>query len=158
MARNIADALTRLRPAGADRFEQNLASFTAEMDTRYAEWKKRMAPYRHAHIVAYHNQWPYFEEAFDLIIADFLEPKPGIPPTPSQLASTIRHMQQDNMKIIIIAPYYKQDAADLVVRRLDGVVVPLASSVGAYEGVDSIFDLFEFNVNANDRSFKATTN
>ena len=65
-------------------------------------------------------------------------------------------MQEDNLKVLIIAPYFKQDAAEMVVGRVDGIVVPLASSVGAYEGVDSIFDLFDYNVDAMVKAFEAT--
>ena len=102
-------------------------------------------------------QWPYFEEAFGLDIADFLEPKPGIPPSPSQLALIIRRMRQDNLRVLIIAPYYKHDAANLVVSRVNGVVVPLASAVGAYDGIDTIFDLFEYDVELMINAFKSST-
>lgn len=103
IAQNIEAALTRLLPSNKTQFEENLESFRIRLDNKFVEWKERMAPYRGAHIIAYHDQWPYFEEAFDLDIADFLEPKPGIPPTPSQLALIIRHMQQENLKVLIIA-------------------------------------------------------
>ncbi|TDI71702.1 MAG: zinc ABC transporter substrate-binding protein [Bacteroidetes bacterium] len=157
MARNITNALTRLLPANKSRFEENLEQFSTRLDLKFIEWKERMAPYKGAHIIAYHNQWPYFEEAFGLDIADFLEPKPGIPPTPSQLALIIRHMQQDNLKVLIIAPYFKHDAANLVVSRVNGVVVPLASSVGAYEGIDTIFDLFEYDIELMINAFSSST-
>ena len=157
VARNITNALNRLSPSNKSQFDENLERFSTRLDSLYVEWKERMEPYRGAHIVAYHNQWPYFEEAFGLDIADFLEPKPGIPPTPSQLALIIRHMQQDNLKVLIIAPYYKQDAANLVVSRVNGVVVPLASSVGAYDGIDTVFDLFDYNVELMVNAFESAT-
>lgn len=146
VAKNIADALTRLIPSDESRFENNLESFRIRLDQKYAEWKERMSPYNGAHLVAYHNQWPYFEEAFGLHISNFLEPKPGIPPTPSHLAFIIRHMRQMNLRILVIAPYYKQDAANLVGSRVNGIVVPLASSVGSYDGIDTIFDVFDYNI------------
>jgi len=147
IASNIYDGLVRLRPGDQATFKANLDRFDARMDEKSAEWKAKMAPFAGSRIVAYHNQWPYFEEAFGLEIVDFLEPKPGIPPTPNQLAEVIQHMKHDNLKILIIAPYYKRDAADLVVSMVGGAVVPLASSVGAFKGIDTIFDLFDYNVN-----------
>lgn len=146
IAQNIHDALVRLRPESREVFSANLRRFNERLDAKMAEWSRIMAPYRGAKIIAYHNQWPYFEERFGLRIVDFLEPKPGLPPTPSQLAKVIRIMQQQNIRVIIIEPYFKQDAAELVARKVDGKVVLLASSVGAFKGVDSYFDLFDFNL------------
>lgn len=157
IAENISNALKRLAPSNTSEFDSNLSEFRSRMESKMVEWRERMAPYRGAHIIAYHNQWPYFEEAFGLDIADFLEPKPGIPPTPSQLALIIRHMQADDLKVLIIAPYFKADAAEMVVGRVNGVVVPLASSVGAFDGIDSIFDLFDYNVDVMINAFEHTT-
>ncbi|MFQ5568376.1 MAG: metal ABC transporter substrate-binding protein [Rhodothermales bacterium] len=146
MAQTIYDALARLQPESQPYFAENLKRFNETLDEKRAEWQAKMQPFQGTEIIAYHNQWPYFEEAFGLTIVDFLEPKPGIPPTPSQLAKVIGIMQRENIKIIIISPYFKADAAELVTRKVDGTVVTLASSVGAFSGIDTYFDLFDYNV------------
>lgn len=158
VAQNIYEGLSSVRPERQQAFSENLDLFNRRMEQKMSEWKDKMAPFEGSRIMAYHNQWPYFEEAFGLEIVDFLEPKPGIPPTPSQLAKVIRRMQQDNLKVLIIAPYYKQDAAKMVVGRLNGTVVTLASSVGAFDGVDSIFDLFDYNVDLMVQALRSSTN
>ncbi|WP_456427050.1 metal ABC transporter substrate-binding protein [Rhodocaloribacter sp.] len=146
IARNIFDGLVRLQPESKAYFAENLRRFEDRVDVKIAEWEARMRPYRGTKIIAYHNQWPYFVRHFGLEIVDFLEPKPGIPPTPSQLAKVIRTMQAQGLKVIIISPYYKPDAANLVARKVDGKVVTLASSVGAFKEVKTYFDLFDYNV------------
>lgn len=146
IAKNIYDALVRLRPEARDEFDTNLAVFNETLDEMIRNLGVRMALFRGARIMAYHNQWPYFEAAFGLDIVDFLEPKPGIPPTPSQLAKVIRTMERENLRVIIIAPYFKKDAAELVARNVNGIVVTLASSVGAFPEVETYFDLFDYNV------------
>jgi zinc/manganese transport system substrate-binding protein len=148
IARNIRDALVRQEPDQREYFDANLARFVEEIDSRMAQWRESMRPYEGTSIVAYHNQWPYFEQAFGLRIAGFLEPKPGIPPTPKQLAYVIGLMDQQQISVIVISPYYQHDAADLVARKTGGVVVPLATSVGSFDGVETYFDLFDYNVNA----------
>ncbi len=146
IAQNIHDALVRLQPEDQDYFTANLQGFNLRLDTKISEWKTRMQPFQGSTIIAYHNQWPYFEAAFGLEIAEFLEPRPGIPPTPSQLAKVIRLMQQEEITVIIISPYYKPDAAELVARNVDGKVVIMASSVDAFPEVMTYFDLFDYNV------------
>lgn len=146
IAQNIYEALARLQPENEAVFAANLQRFNQTLDAKIAEWQAQMQPYWGAKIIAYHNQWPYFAEAFGLEIAEFLEPKPGLPPTPSQLAKVIQLMEQQHVKVLIISPYYKPDAAELVARKVGGTVVTMASSVGAFPDVKTYFDLFDYNV------------
>jgi zinc/manganese transport system substrate-binding protein len=146
IADNIAETLIRLEPSARADIEANLQQFKDEIDRRLQGWLEAMAPYEGTRIIAYHNEWPYLEERFGLEIVDFLEPKPGIPPTPSQLAKIIRLMGQDDLDIIITSPYFKTDNADLVARKTGARVVVLATSVGAFEGIDDYFDLFDYNI------------
>ena len=157
VAKNIYDGLVRQRPGSQQAFSANMDRFNARLDEKIGQWKAQMAPFVGSRIIAYHNQWPYFEQAFGFEIVDFLEPKPGIPPTPSQLAKVIRLMEHDNLKVLIIAPYYKKDAADLVVSMVDGTVVVLASSVGAFDGIETIFDVFDYNVGLLLAAFRSST-
>lgn len=156
IAKNIRDGLVRLQPADEAYFDANLARFNAELETKLAEWNAAMLPYVGTKIVAYHDQWPYFENAFGLDIVEFLEPKPGIPPTPSQLTKVMDTMRQQDVSVIIISPYYKTDTADLVVRQVGGHVLVLAPSVEAFDDVDTYFDVFEYNVGLLVDAFKAS--
>lgn len=146
VARNIFDALVRLRPQDRSYFESNLAAFVEHLDSKGSEWLAKLEPYKGASIIAYHNEWPYFEERFGLRIAEFLEPKPGIPPSPSQLARVIGLMKREDIRVIITSPYFKKDAAELVARKTGGVVITLATLVGAEPEIRDYFDLFDYNV------------
>ncbi len=146
IAQNIYNCLIRLDPDHRDAFKANLQRFNETMDAKIKEWTAKAAVFKGTKVIVYHNEWPYFEQRFGIIITDFLEPKPGIPPTPSQLAKVIGEMKRDNMKIIINSPYFTSDAADLVARNAGGKVVTLATSVGAYEGIKTYFDLFDYDV------------
>jgi zinc/manganese transport system substrate-binding protein len=147
IARNICDVLVRLDRENESLFKMNLAKFNEKIDAKIKEWTTKMQPFKGTRIIAYHNEWVYFEQRFGLQIVDFLEPKPGIPPSPSQLAKVINEMKRDKMKLIITSPYFTTESAELVARTLGGKVVTLATSVGADAGIKSYFDLFEFNVN-----------
>lgn len=146
IAKNIFNGLVQLQPEERSYFETNLERFTQETDARIAAWLARMEPHAGARIIAYHNSWPYLAERFGLVVVDFLEPKPGIPPTPSQLAKIIRLMSNEGIRVIIIEPYFKSDAPDLVARKTDGQVVVLATSVGADASIKDYFSLFDYNV------------
>jgi len=146
IARNIYDALVRLSPEDQTYFAAKLKKFDDQIDAKLKDWTAKMQPFKAKKIMAYHNEWPYFEQRFGLQIVDFLEPKPGIPPTPSQLAKVITEMKRDGIKIIITSPYFTAESAALVARNAGGKVVTLATSVGADPSIKTYFDLFDYNV------------
>jgi len=146
IARNIFETLVRLDPDHRSIYESNLKKFTETLDAKTKVWVAKMLPYAGTKIIAYHNEWPYFEQRFGLQVVDFLEPKPGIPPTSSQLLKVINEMKRDQIKIIIISPYFTTESADLVARNTGGKVVTLATSVAASEQIKTYFDLFDYDI------------
>ena len=147
IAKNICDGLIKVSPANKIYFEANLKTFDDKIDLKMKEWLTKMAPYKGSKIIAYHNEWCYFEECFGLKIVDFLEPKPGIPPTPSQLVKVINECKADKIKVIISSPYFTSSSADVVSKQAGTKTLVLATSVGAFDTIKNYFDLFDYNVN-----------
>jgi ABC-type Zn uptake system ZnuABC Zn-binding protein ZnuA len=146
IAQNILDGLLRLDGKNESYYRNNLKKFDESLDAKVKEWTGRMLPYKGRKIIAYHNEWVYFEQRFGLQIGDFLEPKPGIPPTPSQLAKVINEMKRDNERVIITSPYFTSESAELVARNVGGKVVTLATSVGAEPSIKTYLDVFDYNI------------
>ncbi len=146
IAKNICEKLVKLSPENQAYFSANLKRFEEEIDRRTAEWVKKLSPLRGVPVIAYHNEWPYMEERFGFTIEDFLEPKPGIPPTPSQLVKVISTVKSKKIPIIITSPYFMLDAAEMVSKETGARIAVLATSVGAFDGVNTYYDLFDYNV------------
>jgi ABC-type Zn uptake system ZnuABC Zn-binding protein ZnuA len=146
MSAAIAEALVRLVPERRREIEAAQARFVADLRVRLDAWTARLAPHRGAALVAYHNSWPYLARAFGLVVQEFLEPKPGIPPSPSHIASVIQTMRRSGVKIILVEPYFSRKVPDLVAARTEATVVELLPSVGGKREVDTYFDLFDYNV------------
>ena len=147
IAKNICDGLSRVSPENKNYFEANLKTFNDKIDGKLREWSSKIAPYKGAKIIAYHNEWCYFENRFGLKIVDFLEPKPGIPPTPSQLVKIISEVKANNIKVIITSPYFSASSSDVVARQTSAKTLVLATSVGAFDEVKNYFDLFDYDIN-----------
>lgn len=158
IAQNIYDGLIRLEPGNQVEFQKNLENFNRKIDEKAAEWEEAMRPYAGSKIVAFHDSWPYFEERFGLQIVTFIEPKPGIPPTPKYLVEVIQTMLEQNVKVIIISPYYSKKSAELVASKVGGEVVELATSVDAYPEIQSYFDLFDYDLKKLIETFKNSGN
>jgi zinc/manganese transport system substrate-binding protein len=105
-----------------------------------------MAPYRGSKIIAYHNEWVYFERRFGLQIVDFMEPKPGIPPSPSQLVKVISEVNANKIKVIISSPYFTTSSSDVVAKQTGVKELTMATSTGAFPGIKNYFDLFDYDI------------
>ncbi|MDZ7359792.1 MAG: metal ABC transporter substrate-binding protein [candidate division KSB1 bacterium] len=146
IAENICAALSRLQPQNEAYFKSNLEAFTKKIDAKVAEWQALMQPYNGVKIVAFHNSWPYFDERFGFDIVAFIEPKPGIPPTPKHLAAVIDQMNQIGVKVIIVEPYYSKDPCNLVASKTGAKVLELATAVDGAPEVKSYLDVFDYNL------------
>lgn len=156
VAENIYHTLVELDPENEQAYSRNLEAFKQRIDEKMSEWQSMMEPYNGSEIIAYHNEWVYFEERFGLEIAGFLEPKPGIPPTPSQLVKVIDLMKNRNINIIINSPYFSNDSPDVVARNTDARIVQLATMTGGYEEIEDYFDLFDYNIGQMVEAFRQT--
>ena len=79
-----------------------------------------MAPYKGAKIVTYHRSWPNFAEAFGLDVVGYVEPKPGIPPSPSHTLDLMQEMKRQNIKIIMVEPYFDLKTPNAIAREVGG--------------------------------------
>ena len=86
----ILAALVELRPADKQIFEANRAAFLSRLDDKIAEWERALNPYRGTKVVVVHDSWAYFAERFGLQIVAAVEPNPGIPPSPAELAAAVQ--------------------------------------------------------------------
>jgi zinc/manganese transport system substrate-binding protein len=146
IGRNIANGLERLDPGNKTFYETNLNTFFNRIDTKMKEWQAKMAPFRGAKIIAYHNEWVYFEKRFGLQVVDFMEPKPGIPPSPSQLVKVIKEVQSNKIKVIISSPYFTTSSSDVVAKQTGVKELTLATSTGAFPAIKTYFDLFDYDI------------
>lgn len=93
-------------------------------------WLGKLAPFQGAKIVTFHRSWTYFASRFGLVVADELEPKPGIPPSPKHLVEVVRRVKADKIKVLLMEPFYPRKPADLVARRSGIQVLVCANCVG----------------------------
>ncbi len=146
IARNICNGLIRISPENKTYFEANLKIFNETIDLKLKSWNAAMAGFRGSKVIAYHNEWCYFENRFGLKIVDFMEPKAGIPPTPSQLIKIIKLVKENNIKVIISSPYFTTSSSDVVTKQTGAKTVILATSVGAFDTIKDYYQLFDYNI------------
>jgi zinc/manganese transport system substrate-binding protein len=143
VAREIADHLRQVDPKNAATYAGNLSRFTARIDAKTAEWQRQLAPYRGSRIVTYHKDFVYFADRFGLKIIEELEPKPGISPSPSHLASVIGTMKAQNAHVILVQPYQRRKTAETVARQTGATVLDMPQQPGARPGTTTYFEMMD---------------
>jgi len=136
VAQTIAKGLQQVDPSNTGVYQTNLKAFTEKLDQKIDQWQKRIAPFRGTAIVAYHNTWLYFARRFQLKSELFLEPKPGIPPTPASLAEVIAKMKQQKIKVILVEPYQNRRTAEAVAADTGARVLDFTQYPGGQKGTD----------------------
>ena len=137
VAAHICNAFSTLDAKSAEYFRGNLARLNEQLDAKLAEWTKLLEPNRGKRLVTYHNSWPYFARRFGLRMDLYLEPKPGIPPTPSHLAEVIETMKTENIRVIIVEPYLNHKTAEAVAAHTDATVLDFAPYPGGAKGTEA---------------------
>ena len=143
VAQHIAQAFTAVDPPNAATYDANYKKFEATINAKLQEWGTAMLPFKGQHVVAYHDSWPYFAHRFGVEIDIFLEPKPGIPPSPSHLAEVIEQMKAQQIKAIIVEPFHDRKIAEKVASATGAKVVDFAQFPGAFPSTDTYVKLID---------------
>ena len=148
VARHLSEVFAELDPPGASSYRENLAAFEQRLGRRMTEWQAKLGPYRGKPIVTYHNTWRYFADRFGLVSDLFLEPKPGIPPSPPHLAKVIETMQSRGIKVMLVEPFQSRKTAETVASHTGARVVDVAQFPGALPSTDDYLSLMDAVVKA----------
>ena len=148
IAAAIRDKLSEVSPADAATFARRYDDFDRRLSAAETRWDAAMAPYRGAKVVTYHRSWPNFMERFGLEVIGYVEPKPGIPPSPLHIIQLIEEMKRDDVALIVVEPYFNLRTPEAIVNQLTGGrVLVLAPSVGGVDEVTDYIQLFDYDVN-----------
>lgn len=146
IAKALADKFSELRPADATYFQQHYADFDKRLAAAEKVWEAKMAPYRGRKVITYHRSWPNFCDRFGLDVVDYVEPRPGIPPTPSHTLELINTMKRENIKAILVEPYFDLRTPNAIANATGGMVLQIMPSVGGLKQITNYFQLFDYNI------------
>ena len=157
IAAAIRDKFSELSPADKAYFAQRYSDFDKRLADAEKKWDATMAPYKGTKIVTYHRSWPNFVERFGLDVIGYVEPKPGIPPSPSHTLELIDEMKRQNVKVILVEPYFDLKTPQSIANQVGGKVLVLAPSVGGTKEATDYITLFDYDVNTLATALKAIT-
>ncbi|GAC1622098.1 MAG: zinc ABC transporter substrate-binding protein [Candidatus Acidiferrum sp.] len=156
IAKGIQIKLSEMRPADAAYFAQRYDAFEKHLKESELQWQAQMKPYAGRKVVTYHRSWPNFAEHFGLNVVGYVEPRPGIPPSPQHTVELIGQMKRDGVKIIMVEPYFDLKTPNSIARDTGGKVVVLMPSVGGEKEITDYFKLFDYDIAKLKQAFDET--
>jgi ABC-type Zn uptake system ZnuABC Zn-binding protein ZnuA len=155
IAQALAKKLSEIRPQDASYFEDRFQLFSKRLSDAERAWDAEIKPYRGRGVVTYHRSWSYFLKRFALVSAGEIEPQPGIPPNRSHTTELIALMKSENVKVILVEPYFELNTPNEMARKTGAGVVIMPSSIGAAKGVSDYFQLLEHDLALLTRAFQS---
>ncbi len=146
MAEAITSKLQDVDPANVAYYENNKKTFLTQLENKIAEWKNLCSHCRGQEIISYHEDIAYFADFLGLKAEQFLEPKPGIPPTPKHLQFLEEYVKAHQVKAIVLPSYYAKSAAETLANRVGAKVVTIAQEPGEVPNTDDFFGFFDHNL------------
>jgi zinc/manganese transport system substrate-binding protein len=146
VAQALRDKLSAMSRADAPYFATRYEDFDKRLAAAAKRWDEMMAPYKGLKIVTYHRSWPNFADRFGLDVIGYVEPRPGIPPTPSHTLELIAEMKHQNVKILLVEPYFDLKTPQSIGRETGAKVLVMPPSVGGEKEITDYITLFDYDV------------
>jgi ABC-type Zn uptake system ZnuABC Zn-binding protein ZnuA len=141
IAQLFQQKFSELDPKNSAYYQSREKAFDAKLSEAEKGWAPLLAQIKGKPVVAWHTSWRYFAEYNGMNIVAFMEPKPGVPPSPSHLLTVINTMKQTGAKVIVMEPFYDRKTADVVAKQTGATVLILPPSVGGIKGLDDYVQL-----------------
>ena len=147
MLQEIYNELSLQSPENDKYFRSNLDNYLAKLDKKIGEWENKMSRLKQKEIIFFHSAWVYFADRFGIKIAGYVEPKPGIPPTPSHNAGIIQLIQKKNIRLIVMDVFYSDNAPNQIANITGVKVLKIPTQVYGQENIKSYIQLIDNIVN-----------
>ena len=146
VAQAIKAKLQELDRANATYYDQRYADFDRRLAEAEKRWDAAMAPFKGMKIVTYHRSWTNFADRFKLDVIGFVEPKPGVPPSPQHTIDLIKAMKAQGIKVLLVEPYFDLKTPNSIGRETGAKVLVLPPSVGGEKVITDYIKLFDYDV------------
>lgn len=143
LAQAIAARLSALDGAHAAEYQANLTSFEQGLQARMTAWQAALAPLKGKPVIEYHDTFVYLADAFGLVIADQVEPVPGVAPGVAHLQKLVARIKAEQIGLLIMEPFHERRSASYLAEQTGIKIAVLPQSVGSMPQIATYFDLFD---------------
>lgn len=147
IVRAITEGLAEADHANAETYRANSEKLMTELDAGIEQLREKAAALKDQEIVYYHDSWPYFNTFTGLRAASFIEPYPGVAPSPTHVKEVIDLVNSRGIKVLAVEPYFDKRVPEKIASHTEAKVVTLYPSLGARDKNETYLQWFESNLN-----------
>ncbi|MCH2111629.1 MAG: metal ABC transporter substrate-binding protein [Planctomycetes bacterium] len=133
VAVGLRDFLIQLHPEAEQSIRQNWKAWDEELGQKILHWETWLQPAKKKPLVTYHRSWSYFAQDFGFDLLGEVEPKPGLAPSTRHLARLSRSMQENQVKLLLMEPWYSENKLGNLAK-ITGIQVVKKTSGAGSEG------------------------
>jgi zinc/manganese transport system substrate-binding protein len=123
--------------------------------SRLGGWMQQAMEFRDKEMVCYHREWVYFSARYAVHCVEFIEAKPGIPPTPRHVQNVITLMREKRIPVLLASNYFDRNQIRDVAARTGATAVVVPENTHGAPGVETYFDLMNAWVGGLAKGFAA---
>ncbi|MDX1804429.1 MAG: zinc ABC transporter substrate-binding protein [Alcanivorax sp.] len=146
VANAMSARLQQLDPEHSADYQQRLASFSQRWQAAIARWQQQAKPLQGMPVIVHHEEWIYLLNFLGMTRVGELEPKPGLPPTPSHLAELVNVVKDKHAQLIIYSAYNSPDASHWLASHTGACAVQLPFTVGGTDKAKDLFSLMDDSI------------
>ena len=147
MAKEIYESLADKDNNNADYYKKNYDNYITKLDAKITDWNKKMSKLKNDNVIFFHASWIYFADRYGLKIAGYVEPKPGISPSPSHNAELVKLIKSNNIKTIVMENFYSDSAPKQLSELTGAKVIKVPTAVFGMQGIDSYIQMMDYIIN-----------
>ena len=156
IAKEIEKKLAAIDTANLAYYRRREEDFERRLDEADKGWLAQMLPYKGLKIVTYHRSWSNFVDHFGIDVIGYVEPRPGIPPSPSHTLALIKEMKRLGVKLLLVEPYFDLKTPNSIGRETGAKVLVLPPSVGGEKEITDYIKLFDYGIRLLTTALKET--
>ena len=137
VAEGMANSMASLDSANTETYHANFRIFANRFNEHQKKWKG--VNLKGKKFIAYHKLFGYLEREYGFRIVDYIEPKPGIPPSAAHIEQLIEMMKQSKPDGIVVTPAHGLAEAKSLAAKTGVKVIVLPQDVGSMKGTDDWF-------------------
>jgi zinc/manganese transport system substrate-binding protein len=155
LAKRIHQALVRVDSAHAELYTKNLKVWQTRLAQKQKHWAAIAERIKGKKIAVYHSEYDYLARRLGLEVVASIEPKPGVPPGPGDIAKVVKTIRATQAKVILSAAWSNNRQVSDIAKKAGATVIELPNQVGGAPWAETWLDLMDGVYERLDKAFAA---
>jgi ABC-type Zn uptake system ZnuABC Zn-binding protein ZnuA len=154
MVKTISEGLSRVDPGRAEVYKANGKDYQQRLEKLFEEMKAVVGRSSNKKVLTVHNSFDYLARDMGWQVVGSIQSRPGLEPSPGEMARLIRMIKKEGVTVIITEPQYSDKTARTLARETGATILPLEPVVSGRPAADTYERAMKANLEAMKKGFR----